>query len=178
MSLLGFRSRCTPMLQCARQWILKRRDSFIELASDIGKAASFATYFTDSSLFKKWKKHFPYIPVFTHTTGSVDLPLMTIQAGGQIQAVAFSSDSTGIVSGCDDNSVRVWDASTGTEQKVFEGHTDPVLSVAFSSDGTKIVSGSVDNSLRVWDASTGIEQKALKGHIDSVNSVAFSSDGS
>jgi WD40 repeat protein len=81
------------------------------------------------------------------------------------------------VSGSDDNSVRVWDASTGVELKELKGHTRSVNSVAFSSDGTRIVSGSDDNSVRVWDASTGVELKELKGHTRSVNSVAFSSDG-
>jgi WD40 repeat protein len=47
------------------------------------------------------------------------------------------------VSGLADNSVRVWDASTGAELKELKGHTDWVNSVAFSSDGTQIVSGSM-----------------------------------
>jgi WD40 repeat protein len=68
------------------------------------------------------------------------------------------------VSGSDDKSVRVWDASTGVELKELKGHTHDVKSVAFSSDGTRIVSGSYDNSVRVWDASTGVELKELKGH--------------
>jgi WD40 repeat protein len=76
-----------------------------------------------------------------------------------------------------DKSVRVWDASTGAELKVLNGHTWPVYSVAFSPDGTRIVSGSDDNSVRVWDASTGAELKVLNGHTGPVLSVAFSPDG-
>ena len=72
---------------------------------------------------------------------------------GEVISVAFSSDSTQIVSGSIDMSVRVWDASTGVELKKLKGHTGFVTSVAFSSDGKKIVSGSSDNSVRVWDAS-------------------------
>jgi WD40 repeat protein len=55
-----------------------------------------------------------------------------------------------------DESVRVWDASTGTELKVLNGHTEDVNSVAFSADGTRIVSGSSDKSVRVWDARLGL----------------------
>jgi hypothetical protein len=77
-----------------------------------------------------------------------------------------------------DKSVRVWDALTGEEKHVLNGHTDSVNSVAFSSDGSRIVSGSWDKSVRVWDALTGEEKHVLNGHTDSVNSVAFSSDGS
>ena len=54
-------------------------------------------------------------------------------------SVAFSSDCTWIVSGSDDNSVRVWDAFTGVELKELRGHTGKVNSVAFSNDGTWIV---------------------------------------
>ena len=173
-------------------------NSYSELVADIGEAANFATYFTgspaakstphlyisalatwsrDSSLSRNWKKQFTRIPVFTLAQGSIDVPLMTVSAGGGITAVAFSSDGTRIVSGSLDKSVRVWDASTGVELKELRGHTSLVFSVVFSSDGTRIVSGSDDKSVRVWDASTGVELKKLKGHTRSVNSVVFSSDG-
>jgi WD40 repeat protein len=66
-------------------------------------------------------------------------------------SVAFSTDGTHIVSGSYDNSVRVWDVSTGKELNVLNGHTELVNSVAFSTDGTHIVSGSSDISVRVWD---------------------------
>jgi WD40 repeat protein len=90
-----------------------------------------------------------------------------------VNSVAFSSDGTWIVSGSDDNSVRVWDALTGVELKELKGHTSWVKSVAFSSDGMRIVSGSTDDSVRVWDASTGVE---LKSHTSSVFSVTPLSD--
>jgi len=55
----------------------------------------------------------------------------------QIRAVAFSRDGTRIVSGSGDNSVRVWDASTGEELQKLKGHTSSVNSVAFSTDGSR-----------------------------------------
>ncbi|KIM80637.1 hypothetical protein PILCRDRAFT_822370 [Piloderma croceum F 1598] len=198
MNLLGLKNQCTPMLQFASQWVLKCGNSYSELARDIGEAANFATYFTgspaakstphlyisalatwlqDTSLARKWKNQFTRIPVFTYTKGSIDLPLMTVSARGPIMAVAFSGDGTRIVSSSSDESVRVWDASTGVELKELKGHTNLVNSAGFSSDGTRIVSSSADNSVRVWDASTGVELKELKGHTSSVFSVAFSSDG-
>jgi WD40 repeat protein len=50
-------------------------------------------------------------------------------------SVAFSHDGTRIVSGSEDNSVRVWDASTGAELQQLNGHSGTVNSVAFSHDG-------------------------------------------
>jgi WD40 repeat protein len=102
---------------------------------------------------------------------------MTINMDSNVNAVAFSSDGSCIVSGSWDESVRVWDALTGEQKHVLNGHTESVNSVAFSGDGSCIVSGSDDRSVRVWDALTGEEGHVLNGHTNYVNSVAFSSDG-
>jgi WD40 repeat protein len=83
--------------------------------------------------------------------------LMTLNVNSGVNAVAFSSDGSRIVSGSRDNSVWVWDALTGEEKHVLNGHTDFVNSVAFSSDGSRIVSGSYDKSVRVWDVLKGID---------------------
>ena len=71
----------------------------------------------------------------------------------------------------------MWDALSGMELKVLNGHTVRVWSVAFSSDGNHIVSGSDVRSVRVWDVLSGVELNVLNGHTDQVSSVAFSSDG-
>ena len=107
---------------------------------------------------QRWRESFRGIPSFTHRKAS-DVPLMSIQTDAPILSVAFSIDSTRIVSGSEDKSLQVWDASTGAEIKVLEGHTDAIFSVAFSTDSTRIVSGSQDKSVRVWDVSTGAEIK-------------------
>ena len=93
--------------------------------------------------------------------------------------MAFSPDGTRIVSGSEDNTLRLWDASTGQPIGApLQGHEDAVNSVAFSPDGTRIVSGSEDKTLRLWDASTGQPIGApLQGHEHGVTSVAFSPDG-
>jgi WD40 repeat protein len=66
--------------------------------------------------------------------------------------VSFSPDGRRIVSGSDDDTLKVWDAETGQEMLTLEGHSDWVRSVSFSPDGRRIVSGSDDNTLKVWDA--------------------------
>jgi WD40 repeat protein len=94
-----------------------------------------------------------------------------------VLSVAFSPDGTRIVSGSNDQTVRVWDADSGTELRTLKGHTSLVQSVGFSPDGTRIVSGSDDETVRVWDADSGSELRTLEGHTNWVHSVAFSPDG-
>jgi predicted NACHT family NTPase len=81
------------------------------------------------------------------------------------------------VSGSDDETLRIWDASTGESVQVLEGHTLPVTSVAWDPTGTRIVSGSEDETLRLWDASTGESVQVLEGHTGSVESVAWDPTG-
>jgi WD40 repeat protein len=135
-----------------------------------------ATWSTGSTISQQWREKFPHIPSYIHRKTS-DVPLMAIQTNSCVLSAAFSSDGTRIVSGSEDKSVRVWDASTGAELKVLNGHTGSVWSAAFSIDGTCIVSGSDDKSVWVWDALTGAELKVLNGDTEGVLSAAFSSDG-
>lgn len=94
-----------------------------------------------------------------------------------VKSVSFSPDGKRIVSGSWDNTLKIWDASTGQEIQILKGHTCGVNSVAFSPDGKKVVSGSEDMTLKIWDAITGKEIQTLKGHTKAVTSVSLSPDG-
>ena len=104
---------------------------------------------------------------------------MEIYAGEEITSVAFSQDGQWIISGLRDDTICVWNATTGMmEGDPLTGHTDWVESVAFSPDGQWIVSGSHDHTICVWNATTGVMVGVpLTGHTGWVNSVAFSPDG-
>ena len=53
--------------------------------------------------------------------------------------------------------MRLWDADTGQEVRVFKEHRAVVWGVALSPDGRHASSGtgSPDNKLRLWDVATG-----------------------
>jgi WD40 repeat protein len=91
--------------------------------------------------------------------------------------VAFSPDGLTLASGSYDNTIKLWDTTTGTHHQTLEGHSNSVYSVAFSPDGLTLASGSGDNTIKLWDTTTGIHRQTLEGHSNSVYSVAFSPDG-
>ena len=95
-------------------------------------------------------------------------------------AVALRSDSSKIVSGSRDGTVRIWDVSNRTEiLPHLRSYAGRVHSVAFSHDSSKIASGPDDRTVWIWDASTGnITCPPLRGHTYFVHSVAFSRESS
>ncbi|WP_424100358.1 caspase family protein [Moorena producens] len=94
-----------------------------------------------------------------------------------VNDIAFSPDGKQILSGSDDNTVRLWDTETGQALHTFIGHTSSVTAIAFSPDGKQILSGSNDHTVRLWDTETGQALHTLEGHIDGVSAIAFSPDG-
>ena len=113
----------------------------------------------------------------TNPKDRLDIPPRTILEGSSVTSVQWSPNGGTIVSGSDDNLVRVWDAVTGNCLQTLTGHTILVTSVAHSPDGTHILSGSWDSSIKIWDAVTGNCLQTLTGHTYEVFSVAYSPDG-
>ncbi|WP_246559554.1 WD40 repeat domain-containing protein, partial [Leptothoe kymatousa] len=68
-----------------------------------------------------------------------------------VNAVAFSPEGDRIVSGSDDNTLRLWDREGNPIGEPLQGHSGWVYAVAFSPEGDRIVSGSFDQTLRLWD---------------------------
>ena len=70
-----------------------------------------------------------------------------------VEAIAFDPTGRFIVSGAQDQTVRVWDASTGQQLGVFP-HDGQVVQVAFSADGSAIIANS-RRSRRAWESRLG-----------------------
>ncbi|MCF3574115.1 WD40 repeat domain-containing protein [Planktothrix agardhii 1812] len=94
-----------------------------------------------------------------------------------VYSVSFSPDGKTLASGSGDNTIKLWDVTTGKEIHTLQGHSSVVSSVSFSPDGKTLASGSDDNTIKLWDVTTGKEIRTLQGHSSSVWSVSFSPDG-
>ena len=93
----------------------------------------------------------PYFAMQSAAQQLADVALL-IETGAPVQSVAFSPDGKRIVSGSQDNTLRLWDGVTGKPVgEALKGHSGWVQSVAFSPDGKRIVSGSDDDTLRLWN---------------------------
>ncbi|KAF7332967.1 YVTN repeat-like/Quino protein amine dehydrogenase [Mycena venus] len=111
------------------------------------------------------------------TNSQLPVALLLVGHDATIYAVAFSHNQQMVISGSEDNTIRVW-SRAGVHQFTFRGHAGAVYSVAFSPDDSRIASASADGTMKIWDSSTGSELFTCRHNRDeNVCAVAFSHNG-
>ncbi|WP_242051242.1 WD40 domain-containing protein [Nostoc spongiaeforme] len=120
-----------------------------------------------------------YSPIF-----SLQEILLNIRERNQLQGhqdivseVAFSHDGKILASASSDNTIKLWNLTTGKKILTLTGHQSGVSSIAFSPDGKTLASGSADRTIKLWNLTTGKKILTLTGHQSWVNSIAFTQDG-
>jgi hypothetical protein len=99
-------------------------------------------------------------------------PVRLVGHTAHIRVCAFSDDNTRIITGAQDRTARLWDATTGDPLMVMGGHPDWVTAVALSPNGEHAVtaSGTIDakeygdQRVRLWDLRTKRLKALLRGH--------------
>lgn len=93
-----------------------------------------------------------------------------------IRSIDFSRDGRRVVTGSDDGSVKVWDATTGS--LLYSYPTVGITWARFSPDGTKILVWGQDPVIKLIDVESGTEVRKFTGHVGLVFSARFNSDAS
>ena len=106
---------------------------------------------------------------------------------GRVWSAAFSLEENftahpiRVLSGGEDNQLRLWDLLQGGQEAEF-GHLteeglEPVTSIAASADGRHALSGTESGILRIWELENDTEVAALSAHQSSVLTLAYSPVG-
>ena len=93
-----------------------------------------------------------------------------------VTSVTYSPDGTKIISGGNDDKVKIWN-SDGTLLFICSGHTGDITNVRVSPNNLFVYSSSKDNSIKKWDIQTGALLQTLSDHTNDVNGIDLSPDG-
>ncbi|GEM_PF-2944480 len=110
--------------------------------------------------------------------GADGIELTNLNAhAGAIHALALMEGGKLLLTGGEDNNIKLWHVATGQAVKTLSGHSGAVTGLAVAADGKLAVSGSADRTVRLWDIAAGSALKTLTGHGERVNAVAVESQG-
>ena len=72
-----------------------------------------------------------------------------------VLALAFSANSTRLISGSADKTGIIWDLAKRQQIHRLSGHTEMITAVSFGPDGARVITASGDETLRLWGATNG-----------------------
>ncbi len=96
--------------------------------------------------------------------------------GGPVNAVLFTDDGRGVLSGGADGVVRLWDRATGEERVRFTGHKGEVRALCLGSHGATFLSAGSDNALIHWDLKSGAQLGAIHSFQSPLLAIDVSTD--
>ena len=105
-------------------------------------------------------------------------PIYTLMGHSHIvSSLAMSADAKFLVSGSQDQTIRVWNLATGELVHTLKGHRDSVNTVALSPDEQIIASGSADKTIKLWHLQSGELLGTFAGHANTVTALSFTASG-
>jgi WD40 repeat protein/DNA-binding SARP family transcriptional activator len=94
-----------------------------------------------------------------------------------ISSAEWSPDGQKIAIGIGDNTSKVWSATSGEPQVVFDGHEGIIWMHSWSPSGDRFATASEDQTVIIWDAGTGDQRLIFRGHDNEVFGLEWSPDG-
>ena len=110
----------------------------------------------------------------------VEKPTHLLTLTGHLQGLSdacWSPDGSYLCTASDDQTLRVFDCTTGQVLRTFRGHQSYVYCCAYSPRGNVVVSGSYDETIKMWDVRTARCLRSFGSHSDPVSALDFSYDG-
>jgi WD40 repeat protein len=158
----GRRGLCLALAECQEGRVAQRHKSFDRRAG------------CASAPPRRSGRRTTHVVVTEPTTAQFHLFLNLVR---QVYAVAIDPRGTYVVSGEDDQKIRIWNPQSARLIGVLEGHTAGVTALTVSPDGKFVVSGSDDFTVRIWDVQNKRVVRTLTGHTAPISSVVVSPDG-
>lgn len=143
-----------------------------------------------------WRSSFPSLLSIPSLNPTRNLPPQTAEKIWQckttlkghaatVKAIVVSPNGYILVSGSADQTIRLWNLTTGQLLHRFCGHGAAVNTIAISPNGCRFVSGSLDRTLLAWNLNTCTMTDRFFSHSGSpyshrhgpINGVAYSPDG-
>ena len=94
-----------------------------------------------------------------------------------VKSVRFSPDVRLIVSGSEDNTVKIWDVNKYCVVTTYIDHLQPVNAVRWSPDGTCVASCSNDKKIKIFDIRSGRIIQHYDAHTAPITSLSYHPSG-
>jgi len=102
--------------------------------------------------------------------------LRGIDLSDAVNAFALSSDEQNLLVACGNGRAYLFDAHSGKQKLVLEGHEGWVSCCAFAPDASFLVTGSMDGTVRRWNPLTGKQEAILRKESSPILGVTVSDD--
>lgn len=114
---------------------------------------------------KEWTKKTPIVSYMTTLKGHA----LTVTSA------AITADNNRVISGSQDNTIKVWNLGSSQLERTLSGHTGTVNYLSVTPDGKHIVSAE-SKSVRIWNLQTGALIRKLENS-GTISFVRTSQDG-
>ena len=106
-------------------------------------------------------------------------PSLFVRTGhsGPVYAIQFGASGTLFASAGQDQSIILWDSSTGEELRRLNTQCGSIAALDFSHSGDLLVAGCHDGTVELWHTYSGQLLRRLKAHGDAVWAVSLSPKG-
>jgi len=94
----------------------------------------------------------------------------------KVLCLAYARDGS-LASASYDNTIKIWDISTGACMRTLIGHMSSVCCISQLKDD-RLASGSYDNTIKIWHIDSGECVRTITGHHGAVHTIVELKDGS